>query len=297
MTTRQPTQGYSTSTVLGRRLGGELTKLRTAAGLNQTQAGKALTASTTKVAKMEGGWVPMRDPDIRALCELYGVHDPGTVGGLLELARIDRERRKASGWWDDYAMLGTMQEYVALENAATTIRAWQPAFIPGLLQTPAYVRGLRNSPADSATVAHRRDPDEQFIASRLARQQRLTDNPPLALRAVLYESVLRNLPGDAETARGQLDHLTKVADLPSVTLQVFPFSHGTHQGLNGSFNIISFAEPGAMDVVYSEAAFKQTWVEGGEGAAAYDELFELIASRSLGERESLSFIQDLSKDL
>ncbi|MGW3644863.1 helix-turn-helix domain-containing protein [Streptomyces sp. NPDC000878] len=296
MTARQSTQGYSTSTVLGRRLGGELTKLRTAAGLNQTQAGKALTASTTKVAKMEGGWVPMRDPDIRALCELYGVHDPGTVGRLLELARLDRERRKAKGWWDDYAMLGTMQEYVTLENAATSIKAWQPAFVPGLLQTPAYVRALRATPANAASVARRNDPDEEFIASRLARQRRLTDDAPLALHAVLYEAVLRNFPGGAETARGQLDHLARIADRPNVTIQVFPFRNGTHQGLNGSFNIISFAEPGAMDVAYSEAAFRHTWVEGGEGAAGYDNLFELIATRALDAGESLSFLHDLRKE-
>ncbi|MGO4427852.1 helix-turn-helix domain-containing protein, partial [Streptomyces sp. MCAF7] len=95
MTTSQPTQGNSTSTVLGRRLGKELIELRTAAGMTQPHAAKALTASTTKVAKMERGWVPMRDPDIRTLCELYGVADPTVVGGLLELAKVDRERRKA----------------------------------------------------------------------------------------------------------------------------------------------------------------------------------------------------------
>jgi hypothetical protein len=278
-------------------LGAELLKLRTAGGFTQPQAAKALSASTAKVAKMEGGWVPVRDPDIRALCELYGVHDPGTVGGLLELAKLDRERRKAKGWWDDYAMLGTMQEYVTLESAATSIKVWQPAFVPGLLQTPAYVRALRDTPVGSAREAQRRDPDEEFIASRLARQRRLSDDPPLALRAVLYEAVLRNFPGGAETARGQLDHLAKMADLPNVTLQVFPFSGGAHQGLNGSFNIISFAEPGAMDVLYSEAAFSQTWIEGGEGAAAYDELFELIATRSLNERESLLFLHNLRKEL
>ncbi|MEH0423185.1 helix-turn-helix domain-containing protein [Streptomyces sp. B21-083] len=290
-------QGYSTSTVLGRRLGGELVKLRTTAGLTQTHAAKALTASTTKVAKMEGGWVPIRDPDIRALCELYAVHDPGTVGRLLELARLDRERRKAKGWWDDYAMLGTMQEYVTLENAATSIKAWQPAFIPGLLQTPAYVRALRATPANAASVAHRNDPDEEFIASRLARQQRLIDDAPLALHAVLYEAVLRNFPGGAETARGQLDHLAQIADRQNITIQIFPFRNGTHQGLNGSFNIISFAEPGAMDVAYSEAAFRHTWVEGGEGAAGYDDLFELIAARALDARESLSFLRNLRKEL
>ncbi|MFE9438271.1 helix-turn-helix domain-containing protein [Streptomyces sp. NPDC006602] len=291
----QPTLGNSTSSVLGRRLGGELIKLRAAAGLTQGHAAKALTSSITKITKMERGWVPMRDPDIRALCELYGVRDPGTVGGLLELAKVDRERRKAKGWWDDYAIHGVMQEYIALESAATAIKAWQPAFIPGLLQTPEYVRALRESPA--AEVTKGPEPDEEFIAARLARRRRLSDDPPLSLRVVIYEAVLRNFPGGTATAGGQLEELTKIADLASVDLRIFPFSAGTHPGLVGSFNIISFAAPGAMDVVYVEAPFAERWVEGGEAAAAYDELFEKIAERSLDERESMSFLHKLRKEL
>lgn len=295
MTTSQARQGNSTSSVLGRRLGAELLKLRTAAGFTQPQASKALSSSTAKVAKMEGGWVPVRDPDIRALCELYGIHDPGVVGGLLELAKVDRERRKAKGWWDDYTIPGVMQEYIALESAATVIKAWQPAFIPGLLQTPEYVRALRESPA--AQVTKSPEPDDEFIAARLARRSRLSDDPPLSLRVVIYEAVLRNFPGDEATARGQLEELAKMADLPSVSLQIFPFTAGTHSGLNGSFNIISFAAPGAMDVVYVEAPFAQRWVEGGQGAAAYDELFEKITEHSLGEGESVSFLHKLRKEL
>ncbi|WP_246885296.1 helix-turn-helix transcriptional regulator [Streptomyces sp. GESEQ-4] len=280
---------------MGRRLGTELLKLRTAAGLTQPQAANALSASTAKVAKMEGGWVPVRDPDIRALCELYGVHDPATVGGLLELAKVDRERRKAKGWWDDYPLPGIMQEYMALESAATTIKAWQPAFVPGLLQTPEYVRALRESPA--AQVAKGTVPDEEFIETRLTRRQRLVGDPALAFQVVIYEAVLRNFPGGAATARGQLEDLTKTADLPNVSLRVFPFTSGTHSGLNGSFNILSFAAPGAMDVVYVEGPFAQRWLEGGDAAASYDELFERITERSLDERESVSFLHKLRKDL
>ncbi|RZB15330.1 XRE family transcriptional regulator [Streptomyces sp. F001] len=297
MTPGQARQGNSTSSVLGRRLGAELLKLRTAAGFTQPQAAKVLSSSIAKIAKMEGGWVPVRDPDIRALCELYEVHDPATVGKLLELARIDRERRKAKGWWDDYTTLGVMQEYVNLENAATAIKAWQPGFVPGLLQTPEYVGALREFPAGTTGLARRKDPDGEFITARLARQQRLTETPPLSLRTVIYEAVLRNFPGGPKTARGQLDHLVTMAQLPNITLQVFPFGGGPHQGLNGSFNIISFAEPGAMDVVYSESPFTQTWVEGGEGAASYDELFETIAGRSLSEQDTLSFLHTLRKEL
>lgn len=296
MTVGQARQGNSTTSVLGRRLGAELLQLRVTAGLTQPQAAKALSASTAKVAKLEGGWVPVRDPDIRALCELYGVRDLGRIGGLLELARVDRERRKAKGWWDDFDIPGVMQEYVALESAATTIKAWQPAFIPGLLQTAEYVRALRTEPTATVTTKGT-ETDEKFIAARLARQRRLADDPSLSLRAVIYEATLRNFPGGAATAIGQLDELIKVADRSNISLRVFPFDAGTHPGLNGSFNIMSFAQPGAMDVVYVEAPFVERWVEGGEFAAAYADLFEKITERSLGERESISFLHELRKRL
>ncbi|WP_129309301.1 helix-turn-helix transcriptional regulator [Streptomyces sp. L2] len=295
MTVDQTRQGNSTTSVLGRRLGAELFKLRTAAGFTQPQAATALSASTAKVAKLEGGWVPVRDPDIRALCELYGIRDPGRIGSLLELAKVDRERRKAKGWWQEFSFPGVMQEYIALENAATTIRAWQPAFIPGLLQTPEYARGLRENPA--AQVTKGPEPDEEFVAARIARRRRLTEKPALSLRAVIYEAALRNFPGGAPTARAQIEELVNLADLPSVGLRIYPFSAGTHAALNGSFNIMSFAEPGAMDVVYVEGPLAERWVEGGDSAAAYDELFERIAELALDEQGSVSFLHDLRKEL
>jgi hypothetical protein len=296
VTPSQPMQGNSTSTVLGRRLGGELTRLRTSAGLTQTHAAKALTASTTKVAKMEGGWVPVRDPDIRALCELYEVHDPGAVGALLELARVDRERRKARGWWDEFKpALGTMHEYMALEQAARAISTWQPGFIPGLLQTPDYARSLRRGP--TAATAKYQGPEKDFVEARMARQRCLHREGPLQLDTVIYEAALRNLPGDASTRRGQLEHLAQMAELPNVSLQVYPFGAGPHPGMNGSFNIISFTEPGAMDVVYQEIPFTQLWTEGGEAATAYSDLFRSISDRSLDEHKSALLVQDLLKDM
>ncbi|MFI0763984.1 helix-turn-helix domain-containing protein [Streptomyces sp. NPDC021218] len=286
-------QGNSTSTVLGRRLGGELTKLRTAAGLTQTHAAKVLTGSTTKVAKMEGGWVPMRDPDIRALCELYGLSDPAAVGGLLELARIDRERRKAKGWWNEFPNLGDMQEYVALENAATSIRTWQLCLVPGLLQTPDYARALA---LGNSTKGHP-DRGETLVASSIARQRRLSEEPTLGLWAVVHESALRHRVGGSTVMREQLKRLEEAAQQSNITVQVLPFEAGAHLGMGGAFNIISFAEPGAMDVVYTETAFGQLWVEGGDEAAQHQELFEKIARHALTESESRSFIEALRGEM
>ncbi|WP_431044581.1 helix-turn-helix domain-containing protein [Streptomyces sp. P1-3] len=283
MTDDQAAQDNRVSTVLGRKLGGELLQLRLAAGLTQGEAAKAITASTGKVAKMERGWVPMREPDIRALCERFGVSDPAAVGGLLELARIDRERRKAKGWWNDFSRLGDMHEYVALESAATTVTMWQVAYVPGLLQTPAYIRALNS--------------DEQFVSARLARQQRLTEATPLALRVVIFEAALRNLVGGAEVMKEQLTHLAAVATRPNITVQVRPFSAGSHPQMDSAFNIMSFAEPGAMDVVYMEVPFTRLWIEGGEGAAQHVELFETIARQALSEGDSQAFIKRISEEL
>jgi hypothetical protein len=290
----QPMQGNSTSTVLGRRLGSELIRLRSAAAMTQPQAARALTASTTKVAKMEGGWVPVRDPDIRALCDLYAVNDPTVIGGLLELARIDRERRKAKGWWNDFADLGKMTEYANLESAATALRTWQLSFIPGLLQAPGYIKALT---ADAGSPRKRSTTDAQFVAARIARQRRLVDDPQLQLWAVIHECALRHQIGGADVMRDQLTHLRHMARRPNITLQVLPFAAGEHTGMDGSFNIMSFATPGAMDVAYMEIPFTQLWFEGGEKVAKYDELFEALARRALAESESEAFIDAISKEL
>ncbi|MFD7237059.1 helix-turn-helix domain-containing protein [Streptomyces syringium] len=281
MTASQPMQGNSTSTVLGRRLGGELIKLRTAAGMTQPQAAKVLSASTTKVAKMERGWVPIRDPDIRALCELYGTTEPTVVGGLLELARIDRERRKVKGWWS--SLPRDVREYIELENVATSIKTWQVSYVPGLLQSPDYVRALQRT--------------EQLAAARLERQRRLVDTPPLTFHAVIHEAALRCQVGGAGVMGGQLDHLSQVSRKPNVTLQVLPFQAGSHRALGAAFNVISFADPGAMDVVYMEAPLIQQWAEGGEEAAQHAALFESVASAALSPDDSRALISSIRKEL
>ncbi|KAF4409947.1 MULTISPECIES: helix-turn-helix transcriptional regulator [Streptomyces] len=286
-------QGNSTSTVLGRRLGAELIKLRTAVGMTQPQAAETLTASTAKVAKMERGWVPIRDPDIRALCELYGVTDPATVGSLLELARVDRDRRKAKGWWNQYPELPDLVQYVALEDIATSLRTWQLACVPGLLQTAGYARSL------AVGNGLWEDPDaiEPFVESRMARQARLTGESPLHLWAVLHEAAIRQLVGGRRVMREQLGHLLDSAQLPNVHLQVVPHSAGAHPGMTSAFTIVSFAEPGAMDVVYMDTASSTLWLESEADATHHSGIFDRITRLSLAQRDSADLIADIRKEM
>ncbi|MCS0636456.1 helix-turn-helix domain-containing protein [Streptomyces sp. LP05-1] len=288
-----PDRGVSVSTVLGRRLGGELLRMREACGLRQAAAAEALTASVAKVAKMERGLVPMRDPDVRALCHLYGEHDEEAISRLLELAKTDRGRRKAKGWWNQYPELGSLIEYVALEDIARGVRTWQGSMVPGLLQTPAYAHAL------AVGNAYWEDPEEieRFVAAKMARQGRLSDSAPLELWAVVGEGALRQLVGGREVMREQLTHLVDVSELPNVKLQVVPFLAGSHPGLSSTFSIVTFADAGAMDVVYAETTSSILWLESQADALRHDRTFDRIVRNGLVPQDSIALIKEIRREL
>ncbi|MCL7379436.1 helix-turn-helix transcriptional regulator [Streptomyces sp. 35G-GA-8] len=288
-----PDRGKTVSTVLGRRLGGELLRMREACSLRQTHAAEALTASVTKVAKIERGLVPIRDPDVRALCHLYGVDDATVLGRLLTLAKADRDRRKARGWWNQYPELQAMVEYVALEDIATRIRTWQLAIVPGLLQTPDYARALAVGNGSWADL----DEIDPFVESRMARQARLAGERALELWAIVHEGALRQLVGGREVMREQLAHLLKMAQRPNVKLQVVPYLAGAHPGMTSAFTIVSFAEPGALDVVHMDTTSTTLWLEGDTDAAHHGQLFYRISRLGLAQRNSVGLIDGILKEL
>ncbi|MEV0781945.1 helix-turn-helix transcriptional regulator [Streptomyces sp. NPDC050423] len=292
MAGNSPDRGRTVSTVLGRRLGGELLRLREARSLRQSHAAEALTASVAKVAKIERGLVPIRDPDIRALCHLYGEDDVTVVAKLLALAKADRERRKASGWWNQYPALQSMVEYVALEDIATSLRTWQLAIVPGLLQTPDYARALavgNGSWEEPGEI-------EPFVESRMARQARLSGDRPLELWAVVHESALRQLVGGRAVMREQLGHLLDAARQPNVRLQIMPHLAGAHPGMTSAFTIVSFAEQGALDVVHMDTTSSTLWLESDTDAARHSGLFDRIARMALAQHNSAKLIDGMLKE-
>ncbi|MFJ7998544.1 helix-turn-helix domain-containing protein [Streptomyces sp. NPDC096310] len=292
MTNRHVKAGNRVSTVLARQLGGQLLAFREAVGLNQSQAAMVLSAHTAKVAKMERGWVPFRDPDIVALCKLYGVEDEEVVEGLLGLAKLDRERRRTRGWWKDLDP-GNLREYIAMEDVALKVRLWQLSVIPGLFQTADYIRAM-TVPGISAEQI---DQIEQLVDVRRRRQARLHGDAPLRVHAVIWEAALRQLVGGPEVMMRQLAHVRELAELPHIQIQVLPFRVGGYPAVGGPFNILSFAEEGAVDVVHMDGLKSTAWVEGLEESAAYTDLFGRLCAVTLSPHSSMQLIESIGKEM
>jgi hypothetical protein len=118
------------------------------------------------------------------------------------------------------------------------------------------------------------------VRVRLVREQRLTGDSPLRLRAVLSEAVLLQQVGGAQVMKAQLQHLLDASELPNVTVQVLPFSRGAHASMFGPYVVLGFPEEGAPDVVLADNPTGSTWLEREAEVARYRDLFD--AARKSG---------------
>ena len=249
----EPTEG---PTVLRILLGTQLRRLRESRGITAQEAARAIRGSESKISRIELGRNAIREIDVLDLLTYYGV---GAVEReqLLSLA----EQANRPGWWHRYndILPDWFQSYVGMEEAATSIRIYEPQFIPGLLQTHEYaaaVLAVGDIPASSATLVVLTVGDiavseaERHVILRKERQRRFTEGR-LKLWAIVEETALRRPIGNAEILRDQLRYLLSLSSRQNLTLQITPLGMGSHAAPSG-FSILRFSESDLPDVAYLE---------------------------------------------
>ena len=267
-------------TVRRRELGALLRTLRTERGLTVDQVAAELLCSPSKVSRMETGQRGATARDIRDLCQIYGVTDPAQQNRMTRLAAAG----KRQGWWQGFE-LDYFATYVGLEEEAIALSYYQSSVVPGLLQTPGYVRAIHET-ALPALSAERID---QLIEVRQTRQQLLTRHPPLQLSVVLDEAALHRQVGGPAVMKEQLDQLAHLANWPNVTIAVIPFTAGAHAALESTFNILDFEHP-APSLVYVEGLIGFMYLERPQDLARYRGVFDQLHAKALTPQESVELI-------
>ena len=268
-------------------LGAQLRRLREAQGITLEEAGQVIRASGSKLSRLETGRVSFKDRDIADLLTFYGVTDEQQRDALRELARSANAR----GWWHDYSdvLPSWFEAYVGLEEAATSIRAYEVQFVPGLLQTEDYARAV-------TMLGHHAAPAEEIdrrVRLRMARQALLAEPRPVHLWAVLDEAVLRRPAGRPGVMRRQLQHLLEAADRPNVTIQVVPFRAGAHAAAGGAFSILRFAERDLPDVVYLEQLTSALYLDKRETVEHYLAVMERLCLEASPASATAKLINDI----
>ncbi|MEV4532539.1 helix-turn-helix transcriptional regulator [Asanoa sp. NPDC049518] len=268
-------------------VGAQLRRLREAAGVSREDAGYHLRGSASKISRMELGRVGFKERDIADLLTLYGVVDEAQREPLLALARDSR----TDGWWHRYddvleSWFGT---YVGLEEAATTIRAYEVQFVPGLLQTADYARGVVVSGLPETAPAE----VDRRVKLRLERQRILDRIPPATYWVVMDEAALRRPVGGQAVMRAQLKHLLDLSERPNITLQVMPLRRGTHTADGGAFSMLRFADPDIPDIVYVEQLVSALYLDKPEHVERYRQAMERLTVAALSPADTTDFLTKL----
>ena len=269
-------------TVRRRRLAARLRELRENANLTIDEVGDRLECSASKISRIETGHVGVTPRDVRDMLEVYGVGDDEREA-LVQLAKEARKK----GWWHAYNEVFT-GSFVGLESDASFLHTHQALLVPGLLQTEAYTRAVIRAIRPDASEAD----VELRVRARINRQKLITveeSNPP-EYWAVLDEAVLHRVVGGPEAMRDQLKRLVEVATLPHVTLQVVPFSAGSHAGMEGPFLILGFPEQADPDVVYVENTTSGVYLEQPEDVHRYTLMFDHLRAAALKPDDTVEMV-------
>ncbi|MGP4003792.1 helix-turn-helix domain-containing protein [Streptomyces sp. 8N706] len=272
-------------------LGKRLQDLREKAGLSYEEAGRALDVTHATIRRMEKAEVGLKIPYVEKFLLTYGVTEEEELEGFLSLAREANRR----GWW--YRFRDVLPEwfsaFVSLEGEANLIRAYEPHYVPGLLQTPGYARAVLR-----AGMPHAADDEiDRLVALRIERQSLLTKAAAPLLWVVIDETVLRRPIGGPGVMREQVDRLIDASSMPNVRLQVMPFAAGPHPAMYGPFHIFRFPIQELPDIAYTESLLGGVYFDQRDDVSAFLEALDRMCAQAPPAHTTEGYLGGMRKEI
>lgn len=282
------TADMASPTARRRRVGAELRRLRTEAGLTQDQAAERAELTTDQLRRIENARakrLPIHQ--VRALLDIYGAE----AGVRTELEQWTKEARSTKGWWTGYRGVIT-DRFAGLEDAASVIREFNCQTVPGLVQTDDYARAVFTGGQPKATAAE----IDRRVAARMKRAEIMDRPSPPDLWAVVDEAVLRRVIGSEAIMAAQLERLAAFARRPGVTIQVLPFGAGAHAGIDGSFLVFEFPDQD-LPVGVAEGPMGTVYIEDADDVERCLYAHNQMCAQSLPPADSLRLIEECREAL
>jgi transcriptional regulator with XRE-family HTH domain len=198
-------------------LGKRLRELRAAAGTTGRQLAESLSWPASKVSKLENGRQTPTPQDIREWTRITGseAETEALLASLhtLEIQHADWQRQLRGG-------LRPHQRQLAEIDAKTSLfRVFEPATIPGLLQTAEYARARF---AESVLLFGTPNDIDHAVRARMQRQELLYRRDK-RFHFVLTEAALCYRRSSLDVQLAQLDRLMTLSAMPNVKLGIIGF--------------------------------------------------------------------------
>ncbi|MGW4050486.1 helix-turn-helix domain-containing protein [Streptomyces sp. NPDC004779] len=264
-------------------LGAALRELRESSGMEAKAVARSAAMSRSKLSKIENSNTSPSVTDVDCILTAIGVSDEVKA----EYMAAAREAATEVTAWRLIRRLGysrKQQQVQALESQTTLLRLFQPSLIPGLLQTPEYVRAVfaRREISESQL--------ERTIGARLARQSVLYSEEK-SFRFIITESVLRWRIVPPLVMVGQLDRLISVSRLPNVDVRIIALAARQTDFPGHSFSIKD------ERMVTVEMVHAETVVTDPRDVSLYVSKFEGFGASAVSGEEMRTLIGRIRDDL
>jgi transcriptional regulator with XRE-family HTH domain len=258
-------------------LGARLREIRKDAGLTARAFASAAGWHYTKVSKLENGARTPSQADIRDWCRICGAVDQ-----VPDLIAAARNIETSYAEWRRQLRAGMRRSQAArlpLYERTRLFRLYEPALVPGILQTAQYAAAVIGSFLAFSQAAT--DLNEA-VAARMEWQKIIYGEHEFEV--ILEEQALRTRVGGPEVMSGQLDRLLAVMSLPQVSLSIIPLEAERTVMPSGGFLIFD------NEMVQAETVSAELTVTEPNEIALYARRFALLSQSAVSGRDARTLI-------
>jgi len=198
-------------------LGKRLRELRTAAGITGRQLADSLSWPASKISKLENGRQTPTTQDIQDWTRVTG-SEAETEALLASLHTLEVQHAE----WQRQLRVGLrphQHRLAEIDARTSSFLVFEPATIPGLLQTAEYARARF---AEGVLLFGTPNDIDYAVRTRIQRQELLYRRDK-RFHFVLTEAALRYRRSSLDVQLAQLDRLMSLSALPNVRLGIIGF--------------------------------------------------------------------------
>jgi transcriptional regulator with XRE-family HTH domain len=268
------------------QLAAELRGSRELVGKSGRALAKEVGISQAKVSRIESAQtVPSRE-EVIAWIAATDIPEHRSAG-LLKLT--DSAFQEVNSW---RAIMRARQHHQddveELENSARLVHCYQPAAVPGLLQTPEYARRMFGM----SHVPYSVDDLSAALAARMQRQLMLFE-VDRGFEFLITEAALRWRPGPPSLMVAQLDRILLLSTLENVSIGIIPVDQDARTPMDHMFICYEQEEgdPGAF--VEIEAVHDNVIIRDPNEVAHYRHRWSLLTQAAVFTDDARQLLNSL----
>jgi transcriptional regulator with XRE-family HTH domain len=189
--------------------------------MSGTKLGSLVGMSQAKISRIERGKGPLSPDDVDAIARALGAGDAETQ---VLVGRAMRSFDRMTDWRPASSSTALQQKTLAdWESSAEHIRIFDPALVPGPLQTSGYAKLVLRAFRRLIVLAEEDQTEEALlsaVSARLRRQQSLAD-PSRSFKIVMAETALKRRVYPPVEMLAQISHLREIdVSNPNVSIKI-----------------------------------------------------------------------------